>query len=241
LFPSRRSQFALFTVVAALVSVAWLSFGGSAEVDGRLPYRAIPYEPGGFRPVDLEALTVTDAPQASKTPEAAPMRRSGPVSAPRPTRLVRGQTSQVAADPRIAPQPTPRPTPRPTATPRPTPRPTPRVTPAPVIARTHVTTTRPGHVTTTGGAKAYALSRVGAAQFGCLDRLWTKESHWNTFERYGAAYGIPQAVPGSKMAAAGRDWRTNPITQVRWGLGYIRARYGSPCAAWAHSVRFNWY
>lgn len=90
-------------------------------------------------------------------------------------------------------------------------------------------------------ARNYALARVGSVQFSCLDKLWYKESHWNPFERYGRAYGIPQAVPGYKMASAGSDWRTNPLTQVRWGLGYIRARYGTACDAWHHSQQYNWY
>jgi hypothetical protein len=80
-------------------------------------------------------------------------------------------------------------------------------------------------------------------QFGCLDALWTKESGWNVYadNPTSSAYGIPQALPGSKMATAGSDWATNPATQVRWGLGYIAARYGSPCAAWVHSQANNWY
>lgn len=89
--------------------------------------------------------------------------------------------------------------------------------------------------------RAYARARLSAEQYRCLDLLWTKESHWNPHETYGRAYGIPQAVPGSKMASAGADWRTNPITQVRWGLGYIRAVYRTPCNAWAHSKAVNWY
>ena len=55
------------------------------------------------------------------------------------------------------------------------------------------------------------------------------------------AYGIPQALPGSKMASAGSDWRTNPKTQIKWGLGYISGRYGDPCGAWSHFLRKNWY
>lgn len=74
----------------------------------------------------------------------------------------------------------------------------------------------------------------GPGQFDSLDPLWTGESGWNQFarNRSSGAYGIPQALPGSKMAAAGADWRTNPATQIRWGLGYIRDRYGSPAAAY---------
>ncbi len=83
----------------------------------------------------------------------------------------------------------------------------------------------------------------GQDQFGCLDSLWMKESGWNAsaMNPSSGAYGIPQSLPGSKMASAGSDWQSNPATQIRWGLGYIDGRYGSPCAAWAHSQAVNWY
>jgi hypothetical protein len=81
-----------------------------------------------------------------------------------------------------------------------------------------------------------------SAQFGCLDRLWTRESNWQlTAQNASGAYGIPQSLPASKMAAMGSDWRTNPITQIRWGLWYIANAYGSPCAALEHSYRYNYY
>jgi hypothetical protein len=95
-----------------------------------------------------------------------------------------------------------------------------------------------------GLARALLAERgQGGEQFSCLDRLWTKESEWRTTAANptSSAYGIPQALPGSKMASAGADWRTNPATQIRWGLGYIADRYGSPCAAWRHSQAHNWY
>lgn len=80
-------------------------------------------------------------------------------------------------------------------------------------------------------------------QFGCLDSLWTRESGWSISadNPSSTAYGIPQALPGSKMASEGADWATNPVTQIRWGLGYIRDRYGSPCGAWSHSESSGWY
>jgi hypothetical protein len=83
----------------------------------------------------------------------------------------------------------------------------------------------------------------GAGQFGCLNSLWTRESGWKhtAQNRSSGAYGIPQALPGSKMASVGKDWRTNPVTQIRWGLQYIQASYGSPCAAWGHSQSHGWY
>lgn len=80
-------------------------------------------------------------------------------------------------------------------------------------------------------------------QFSCLQKLWQRESGWNyqAQNRSSGAYGIPQALPGSKMASAGADWRTNPATQIKWGLGYISGRYGSPCGALAHSNAKGWY
>jgi hypothetical protein len=83
----------------------------------------------------------------------------------------------------------------------------------------------------------------GAAQFDCLSSLWNKESgwRWNANNGSSGAYGIPQALPGSKMASAGSDWASNPITQIKWGLGYIANRYGTPCSAWAQSQAMNWY
>lgn len=83
----------------------------------------------------------------------------------------------------------------------------------------------------------------GQDQFGCLDSLYMRESGWrvDADNPTSSAYGIPQALPGSKMASAGADWATNPVTQIRWGLGYIQDRYGSPCGAWAHSQSHGWY
>jgi hypothetical protein len=82
-----------------------------------------------------------------------------------------------------------------------------------------------------------------SVEFDCLNALWRKESGWNHFalNTSSGAYGIPQALPGEKMATAGADWATNPETQIRWGLGYIEGRYGTPCQAWDHSVQRNWY
>lgn len=80
-------------------------------------------------------------------------------------------------------------------------------------------------------------------QFDCLDKLWTRESgwRWDAENPSSGAYGIPQSLPGSKMASAGQDWKTNAATQIKWGLGYIQQRYQSPCGAWAHSETTGWY
>ncbi|MER7249857.1 hypothetical protein [Kribbella sp. NPDC000426] len=81
------------------------------------------------------------------------------------------------------------------------------------------------------------------SQFSCLEKLWNKESRWkvNADNPTSTAYGIPQALPGNRMAAYGKDWRTNPVTQIKWGLDYIEATYGSPCSAWGHSQAKGWY
>jgi hypothetical protein len=97
-------------------------------------------------------------------------------------------------------------------------------------------------------AQALALGMIqakgwGPEQFNCLVALWNRESRWNVNAHNvsSGAHGIPQALPGSKMASAGPDWETNPRTQITWGLGYIEGRYGSPCGAWAHSEALHWY
>ena len=80
------------------------------------------------------------------------------------------------------------------------------------------------------------------SQFSCLQDLWNRESGWSyDAENPSGAYGIPQALPGSKMATAGADWQTNPATQIKWGLGYIRDVYGTPCAAWNFELANNYY
>ncbi|GAA1534583.1 hypothetical protein HD600_001746 [Microbacterium ginsengiterrae] len=101
---------------------------------------------------------------------------------------------------------------------------------------------------TPDGARAVAAQIAasdygwGADQFSCLDSLWMKESGWN-YQAYNpsGATGIPQALPGDKMATFGSDWATNATTQIRWGLDYISQVYGAPCAAWGHSQSVNWY
>lgn len=79
----------------------------------------------------------------------------------------------------------------------------------------------------------------------CLDSLWTRESAgtWSptVTNPTSGAYGIPQSLPAGKMASAGADWQTSAVTQIRWGLGYIHGRYGSPCGAWSHEVAVSWY
>jgi hypothetical protein len=94
-------------------------------------------------------------------------------------------------------------------------------------------------------AKALMKSRYswGDRQYTCLNKLWTKESHWNyrAHNYRSGAHGIPQALPASKMEVISDDWRTNPVTQIRWGLHYIDLRYETPCRAWSKFQRSRYY
>jgi hypothetical protein len=102
---------------------------------------------------------------------------------------------------------------------------------------------------TPDGAREVARSLMdekygwGDKQYACLDDLWIKESNWNyrASNKRTGAHGIPQALPATKMDSAGTDWRTNPVTQISWGLRYIEVRYDTPCKAWAKFKRSNWY
>ena len=126
---------------------------------------------------------------------------------------------------------------------------------APSTTRTVASSTRAGMVAPfrfgTVGYNQWWAKRLmstryhwrSTAQFGCLVRLWNFESHWNhrAHNRRSGAHGIPQALPGSKMRSAGSDWRTNPVTQIAWGLSYVKKRYASPCGALSHYYRHGWY
>ncbi|WP_309616585.1 transglycosylase SLT domain-containing protein [Salinibacterium sp.] len=95
-------------------------------------------------------------------------------------------------------------------------------------------------------AVAYGILKsmgMGDDQYSCLVALWARESGWNVyaFNESSGAYGIPQSLPGDKMASAGADWATNPATQISWGLSYIQSRYATPCGAWEHSENKGWY
>ena len=95
---------------------------------------------------------------------------------------------------------------------------------------------------TVWNARTYVKNRIGAKQYACIDVIWTYESKWNPKAGNPAgAYGIPQAVPGSKMAAFGSNWRYSPLTQVKWGIWYVNSRYGSACAANQFVQAHGWY
>ncbi|WP_285240157.1 lytic transglycosylase domain-containing protein [Pseudarthrobacter sp. MEB009] len=128
------------------------------------------------------------------------------------------------------------------------PAPAPQVPVEPVRPPVVVPSVPGGAVNDPAGAKNYAAGRLagygwGQEQFPCLSQLWMKESGWRTTATNpsSGAYGIAQSLPAGKYASAGSDWLTNYRTQIEWGLGYISGRYGSPCAAWNHSIAYNWY
>src|SRR5664279_3089748 len=83
----------------------------------------------------------------------------------------------------------------------------------------------------------------GNSEFACFDNIIMHESKWSitATNPSSGAYGIPQALPGNKMATAGADWKTNPATQIKWALGYVKARYSTPCGAWSFKSAHGWY
>lgn len=194
-------------------------------------------------------------------PAAADPHDAAAIVAPAPTRAPSSAPATVKPP---APKPKPSPTSTPTYTP-PTYSPpavsryatrTPVVTPSPTYTHRSSSAIRSysssssassSASSSSGGdprsiARAMLASRGWGNQFSCLDPLWTRESGWSaTAGSPGGPYGIPQANPGTKMASAGSDWRTNPRTQIAWGLNYIASTYGSPCAAWGHSQSTGWY
>ncbi|MDQ1597246.1 MAG: hypothetical protein QOI70_670 [Microbacteriaceae bacterium] len=121
------------------------------------------------------------------------------------------------------------------------------VPPKPVAAPGKSASAPSAGVPNPGSAQAIGHQMVlargwGEDQYSCLVSLFNRESGWRVnAANPSGAYGIPQALPGSKMASAGADWATNPATQITWGLGYITGRYGTPCGAWAHSQNTGWY
>ncbi|MET4782594.1 hypothetical protein ABIB56_002603 [Glaciihabitans sp. UYNi722] len=123
-----------------------------------------------------------------------------------------------------------------------------KVTPKPiVVVAPRIVTAAAVGIPDPGTAQAIGYELVhargwGDDQFACLVSLFNRESHWNVYAANpSGAYGIPQALPGSKMASVGADWQTNPRTQITWGLNYIQGRYLTPCGAWGHSQSSGWY
>jgi len=116
-------------------------------------------------------------------------------------------------------------------------------------ARSQATAQSPAGTTNIAGSpQQIAQAMLGSfgwssSQFSCLDPLWAHESGWNVsaYNAGSGAFGIPQALPGSKMSTAGPDWQTNAATQIKWGLDYIKGTYGSPCGAWSHEEATGWY
>ncbi|MEU7278621.1 transglycosylase SLT domain-containing protein [Streptomyces sp. NPDC045431] len=163
--------------------------------------------------------TVKAAP--APTPTASPPPTHSPPASPTPT--------PAASTPTPSKMPKSSKAPRPTATRSATPR----------VSRSTTTSRPPGY----GSPKAYAQSVLSSTQYACADAVFTRESNWNLYATNpsSGAYGIAQALPPTKYASAGSDWRTNPITQVRWGITYMESRYGSPCGAWAFWQSHHWY
>ncbi|MCX3059509.1 aggregation-promoting factor C-terminal-like domain-containing protein [Streptomyces beihaiensis] len=114
---------------------------------------------------------------------------------------------------------------------------------ATAAAATLAVTVAPAQAAPTS-AKAIAQQKIGnSKQFQCFDNIVSRESGWNPSATNAStgAYGLVQALPANKMASAGSDWKTNPATQIKWGINYMNERYGSACGAWAHWQANGWY
>jgi hypothetical protein len=164
---------------------------------------------------------------AAQLPSQAP---TPPLSPPSPRTGPSPASSSTTAAPSAPPPPPP------TASARPTP----TVAPRPPRTATPTPAARPAPQ---GDPREYARSQLGDTQFSCLDAIWSRESDWDptALNPSSGAYGIPQALPASKMASAGEDWHSNAVTQIRWGISYIHSRYGTPCSAWSFWQSHHWY
>ncbi|HKU31770.1 MAG TPA: hypothetical protein VJQ60_14890 [Arthrobacter sp.] len=203
-------------VVASVVAV-FLGAGAASQA-------------GAFGGQDMsrtaESQTATATASPSATASAKPSPSASPSKAPTPSK----SAAPVAAPAPAAPAPAAPAAPAPAA---------PAAPAAPVV---------PVAVDDPAGAQAYAASILpsygwGPGEMSALITLWNKESDWRTtaVNSSSGAYGIGQSLPGDKMASEGADWQTNYQTQIRWGLNYIKERYGSPSAAWAFHLVNNWY
>ncbi|MFE7272220.1 transglycosylase SLT domain-containing protein [Streptomyces sp. NPDC057623] len=104
----------------------------------------------------------------------------------------------------------------------------------------------PAQAATTEGGSAQQIAQKmisDSAQYQCFSKIVDHESDWNVnaTNSSSGAYGLVQALPGNKMASAGSDWKTNPATQIEWGVDYMKDRYGSPCGAWNFWQSNGWY
>jgi len=173
-------------------------------------------------------------------PKSAPSGSATPAVSAEDVAAIPSPTGFPFDDPTFRPGTTadmyvPTPTPGPAT---PTPVPTAKPTPVPKAKPTPVPTPRD----TVWNARIYAKNRLGTKQYDCLNVIFTYESKWNPQAGNPAgAYGIPQALPGSKMAAFGSNWRNSPLVQVKWGIWYVNSRYGSACAANAFLQSYGWY
>jgi hypothetical protein len=174
--------------------------------------------------IALVPAALADQPPPAHKPAAPSPAGSGPylalaeATSPPPEVFSVTYDPNAYATPTLEPTPTPMPTPRPKPTAAPTPR------------------------DTVWNARIWLKATIGATQYSCAYQLWYKESKWNPYATNGGgSYGIPQANPGSKMAAFGSNWRYSPLTQVRWGLWYVDSRYGSACNAWDFWQANGWY
>ncbi|MFB7311662.1 transglycosylase SLT domain-containing protein [Streptomyces sp. NPDC056192] len=216
-------------LLAAMMAVTFLVKPAAAE-PGAKPSASDSPTTGAHQPMSLKPLSLFLDLQHLKVLDALKQQ-----AAPRPTTPPRTAVPQRTAVPSKAP-----------STPRAT---TPQRKAAAALPVKQVSRKAPARraaprlAPTVSGAKTHARSKLSTAQYQCLDNLIRRESGWNhrAANPSSGAYGLMQALPGSKMGSTGSDWRTNPVTQIKWGLKYIKQRYGTPCGAWNFWQKNGWY
>ena len=190
-----------------------------------------------FSPAILLALAAAFVIVLDAAVVVVPQAMADQGSASRGSGALTAEAASQSPVPAIDPTPLPTPSATPTPTPTPTPKPTPKPTAKPKVK----------YVDSVANARIYIKHRIGVTQYNCIDLIFQHESKWNPRAMHPsngnpatASYGIPQAHPGIKMAAYGSNWRTSPLTQVKWGIWYVNNRYGSACAAEAFKKKYGW-
>jgi hypothetical protein len=211
--PRRNRAIAAGVAGAAAIAVAVTAFGPTTQAPATPTAADIRVDQRANR--DLARPTAPVTPTASPTPAATkPPATTAPPKAPAP--VVKPTTPTRAATPRKT------------------------VTTKPAVPSAGCSAYHGVQLTACNLLPSFGFS---TSEMSALVPMWNNESGWDytAYNSGSGAFGIPQALPGSKMASAGSDWQTNPATQIRWGLGYIRSMYGSPSAAWSFWQANGWY
>ncbi|WP_327066034.1 transglycosylase SLT domain-containing protein [Kitasatospora sp. NBC_01302] len=235
--PSDAATTAAPSARAAEVAGASLSLSTKAAPDAVAPLAA----GGDTGKIDAASYLKPNTPQGGSLLTAEPFGAPEQPQADAPAADAQPEQQQPEQQPQAEQQPAAQPEQQPAPAEQPAPAPAPAEQPAPAPApapQPQVATD-----TSPSGIRALAQSMVPANQWTSFANIVSHESSWNfqATNPSSGSYGLGQALPASKMASAGSDWRTNPVTQIKWTLNYMNERYGSPNAAWSFWQSHHWY